>query len=148
RSAFSSAGDRIMALAGTAPAASIRRGSGGGTPETGPDRNLEAIQGQAQAIGGERFDLSIREAKTGQMVNREWSRAELEQSAPWLLRMNALGNDIYIRPAGEHGLVLVDGLKPEALERMKQKGYAPAATVETSPGNYQAWVKLSEKPLS
>ena len=95
-----------------------------------------------------RFEVGIREAKTGQMMNREWSRAELEQSAAWLKRMNAKGNDVYIRPAGEHGLVLVDDLKPQALERMKAEGFAPAATIETSPGNYQAWVKLSDKPLS
>ena len=94
-----------------------------------------------------RFEVGIREAKTGQMINREWSRAELEQSVPWLKRMNARGNDVYIRPAGEHGLVLVDDLKPAALERMKQEGFAAAAILETSPGNHQAWVMLSDKPL-
>ena len=96
----------------------------------------------------ERFEVGIRDAKTGQMMNREWSREELERAVPWLKRMNARGNDVYIRPAGEHGLVLVDDLKPQALERMKAEGFAPAATIETSPGNYQAWVKLSDKPLS
>ena len=95
-----------------------------------------------------RFEVGIRDAKTGQMMNREWSREELERAVPWLKRMNARGNDVYIRPAGEHGLVLVDDLKPQALERMKAEGFAPAATIETSPGNYQAWVKLSDKPLS
>jgi hypothetical protein len=95
-----------------------------------------------------RFEVGIREAKTGQMMNREWNRAELEQSAAWLKRMNAKGNDVYIRPAGDHGLVLVDDLKPHVLERMKAEGFAPAAIIETSPGNYQAWVKLSDKSLS
>ena len=95
-----------------------------------------------------RFDVGIREAKTGQMMNREWSRAEVEQSVAWLKRMNAKGNDVYIRPAGEHGLVLVDDLTPAALDRMKREGFTPAATIETSPGNYQAWVKLSDKPVS
>lgn len=95
-----------------------------------------------------RFEVGIREAKTGQMMNREWSRAEVEQSTAWLKRMNAKGNDVYIRPAGEHGLVLVDDLKLQALERMTAEGFAPAATIETSPGNYQAWVKLSDEPLS
>ena len=92
--------------------------------------------------------MGIREAKTGQMMNREWSRAELEQSAPWLKRMNAKGNDVYVRPAGAHSLVLVDDVKPAMLEKMRRDGFAPAATIETSPGNYQAWVKLSDKPLS
>lgn len=95
-----------------------------------------------------RFEVGIRESKTGQMMNREWSRAEVEQSAAWLKRMNAKGNDVYIRPAGEHGLVLVDDLTADKLSRMAKDGFPSAATIETSPGNYQAWVKLSDKPLS
>jgi len=86
--------------------------------------------------------------QTGQMMNREWSAADVVQSLPWLKRMNAKGNDIYIRPAGEHGLVLVDDLKPEKLAQMKAEGFEPAATIETSPGNYQAWVKLSDSPVT
>lgn len=62
--------------------------------------------------------------------------------------MNAKGNDVYIRPGGKHGLVLIDDLKSQALVRMKAEGWSPAAILETSPGNYQAWVKLSDKPLS
>lgn len=92
--------------------------------------------------------MLIREAKTEQLMNRTWSRADLVQSVAWLKRLNAQGHDVYIRPAGEHGLVLVDDLKPPALERMKAAGFTPAATLETSPGNYQAWVKLADQPLS
>ena len=141
--------ERVLALAGTAERAEPARPEGGSrAPEARRDRSREAIQKQVMALDVPRFEVGIREAKTGQMMNREWSRAELEQSAAWLKRMNAKGNDVYIRPAGEHGLVLVDDLKPQALERMKAEGFAPAVTVETSPGNYQAWVKLSDKPLS
>ena len=144
---YSASCDRILALAGTANSAD-GPADGGRTPETRRDRSFEAVQKQVTALGVPRFEVGIREAKTGQMMNREWSRAELEQAVPWLKRMNAKGNDVYIRPAGNHGLVLVDDLKPQALERMKTEGYTPATTIETSPGNYQAWVKLSDKPLS
>lgn len=146
---YGGARERVLALAETADRAQhTGRESGSRVPETRRDRSLEAIQRQIMALGVARFEVGIREAKTGQMMNREWSRAEVEQSAAWLKRMNAKGNDIYIRPAGEHGLVLIDDLKPQALERMKADGYAAAATIETSPGNYQAWVKMSDKPLS
>ena len=141
--------ERILALAGTPDRAEHAGPQGNsGAPETRHDRSLEALQRQIAALNVPRFEVGIREAKTGQMMNREWSRAEVEQSTAWLKRMNAKGNDIYIRPAGEHGLVLVDDLKPEALKAMHNRGYTPAATVETSPGNYQAWVKLSDKPVS
>lgn len=146
---YGGARDRLLALAeaadrgnGAGPA------SGGGVPETRRDRSLEAIQRQITALDVPRFEVGIREASTGQMMNREWSRAELEQSAAWLKRQNAKGNDVYVRPAGNHGFVLLDDLKPQTLERMKREGYDPAATIETSPGNYQAWVKMSDKPLS
>ena len=95
-----------------------------------------------------RFEVGIRESKTGQMMNREWSRAEVEQSTAWLKRMNAKGNDVYIRPAGEHGLVLIDDLTADKISSMLKDGFQSAAQIETSPGNHQVWVKLSDKPLS
>ena len=90
--------------------------------------------------------MEIRD-RSGETTVRAWSGAEIEHSIAWLKRMNARGSDIHVRPAGEHGLVLVDGLKAEAIERMKREGFAPAATVEASPGSFQAWVKLSEGAL-
>jgi hypothetical protein len=147
---YSGSRDRILALAGTAdhPEPDNAGRSSRGRASQSRDRTGEAIQRQIAALDVPRFEVGIRQANTGQMMNREWSRDELEQSAAWLKRMNAKGNDVYIRPAGEHGLVLVDDLKPAQLERMKADGFAPAASIETSPGNYQAWVKLSDKPLS
>jgi len=149
RAAYGGARERVLALAGTAEGGKLHgRQNDSGVPEARRDRSLEAIQRQIKALGVARFEVGIREAKTGQMMNREWSITEVEQSAAWLKRMNAKGNDVYIRPAGEHGLILVDDLKPQALERMKAAGFAAAATIETSPGNYQAWVKMSDKTLS
>ena len=146
---YGSVRERVLALAETAhnPEQS-GRGSGGGVSETRRDRSLEALQKQIKALDVPRFEVGIRKAKTGQMMNREWSRAEVEQSAAWLKRMNAKGNDVYIRPAGEHGLVLVDDLTADKISRMAKDGFPSAATIETSPGNYQAWVKLSDKPIS
>lgn len=140
--------ERILALAGAADDSKLTgRGGRGEVSQTRRDRSVEALQKQVAAFGVERVEVGIRDAQSGQMMNREWSRAELEQSVAWLKRMNAKGNDVYIRPAGEHGLVLVDDVKPDALARMRRDGWMPAATIETSPGNYQAWVKLSEKSV-
>jgi len=149
RAGYSGARERVLALAGTADRAEpTGRESGSRPPEARRDRSLEALQRQITALDVPRFEVGIREAKTGQMMNREWSRAEVEQSAAWLKRMNAKGNDVYIRPAGEHGLVLVDDLTADKISSMAKDGFASAATIETSPGNYQVWVKLSDKPLS
>ncbi|MQH89131.1 hypothetical protein EI029_23135, partial [Escherichia coli] len=60
------------------------------------DRTLQAIGRQLKAMGCERFDIGVRDATTGQMMNREWSAAEVLQITTWLKRMNAQGNDVYI----------------------------------------------------
>ena len=91
------------------------------------------------------FELEIQGG--GQTLQRAWTSAELEKGVGWLKRMNARGHDIAIRPAGEHGLVLVAGLRSDGVARMADAGWTSAATIETSPGRYEAWVKLSEKPV-
>lgn len=149
RPGFSDARERILALAGTHPdpRPPDRRPGSREPAQGGPDRTARAVQKQAEALGGNRFEIGIRDPATGRMMNRAWSHAELSRSLPWLKRMNARGNDLYLRPAGEHAYVLVDDLNAAALQRMEQAGYRPAASLETSPGNYQAWVKLASLPV-
>lgn len=148
RSDSSGAYQRIVDLACTQASCNTESARSGRAHGASRDRTLEAVQRQIAAMGVARFEVGVRESATGKMLNKNWSASELVNALPWLKRMNAKGNDVYIRPAGGHGLVLVDDLKPQALERMKAEGFAPAAIIETSPGNYQAWVKLSDKPLS
>lgn len=150
RGDFRTARDYVLDLAGSIASGAEPAGpeSRGRVPQASRDRSLEALQKQISALGVPGFEIGVRHAKTGQMLNRQWTVAELEQSTAWLKRMNATGNDIYVRPAGEHALVLLDDLKAETLKAMQGQGYAPAAVLETSPGNYQAWVKMSDKPLS
>jgi hypothetical protein len=75
------------------------------------------------------------------MIPRVWDADTLVRSIPWLRYQNADGRNIYIRPKGEHDLSLVDDLKAESIRSMKTTGFAPAVVVETSPGNFQAWLK-------
>ena len=146
RDAYSCAADRIMALAGAAR----NRATGGHMADfqaqVKSDRTAQAIARQLKAMGCDRYDIGIRDAASGKMMNREWTPQEVQQNADWLKRMNAQGNDIYIRPAEQarHGLVLVDDLSSDDLDAMKQEGREPAAIIETSPKNYQAWVKVAQ----
>lgn len=146
---FSHPHERILALADTHPGhhPSDRRGGSCETAQARFDRTARAVQRQAEALGGDWFAVGIRDQTTGRMMNREWDYTELTHSLPWLKRMNARGNDIYIRPAGEHAFVLVDDLSAAALRRMEDACFHPAAVIETSPGNYQAWIKLAHHPL-
>ena len=149
RADYSGARERILALAGPADGAELAGpGDDGRARETGPDRSLAALRRHTAALGVEGFAIALRDAETGQELHRTWDQAELEHSVGWLKRMNARGHDVSIQPAGEHSLVLLDGLTGPTLDRMEHEGWTPAATIETSPGTYQAWVKLSEAPVS
>src|SRR5712692_9680272 len=98
------------------------------------------VRVQLRAMSCERFDLGIRR-DAGEMILREGQGAvEIEEAIKWLRHENAKGAHIYIRPAGTHSLTLIDDLTVESIERMKAEGFEPAAIVETSPNNFQAWL--------
>ena len=54
---------------------------------------------------------------------------------------NARGSHIYIRPSGEHRFTVLDDLNETSLARLSADGFNPCAVVETSAGNFQAWLK-------
>jgi hypothetical protein len=54
---------------------------------------------------------------------------------------NARGSHIYIRPSGEHRYTVLDDLSEISLANLTSDGFAPCAVVETSAGNFQAWLK-------
>ena len=56
---------------------------------------------------------------------------------------NPRGSHIYIRPSGEHRFTTLDDLNETSLARLSPDGFTPCAVVETSAGNFQAWLKHS-----
>ncbi len=60
---------------------------------------------------------------------------------PLLKYRNARGSHIYIRPSGEHRFTVLDDLDEASLARLSTDGFNPCAVVETSSGNFQAWLK-------
>jgi hypothetical protein len=79
------------------------------------------------------------------MLPRAWDAETLLRSVAWLRFENLRGRNIYIRPQGEHHLSLIDDLSKSAIDRMKAEGFQPAAIVETSPQNFQAWLNHGER---
>jgi hypothetical protein len=79
-----------------------------------------------------------------EMLLRTWNKEALVRSIDWLRLQNLKGRNIYIRPKGEHPLTLLDDLNIETIEKMKREGFHPAVVVETSAGNFQAWVNHGE----
>jgi hypothetical protein len=98
------------------------------------------VQDHAKALHSDLFEVGVFDAVAHKMALRTWDLDSLLQSEKWLRYQNANGKDIYIRPAGEHAMSLVDDLTPQSVAKMREDGVIPAALVQTSPGNFQAWV--------
>jgi hypothetical protein len=103
-----------------------------------------AVERMLGALDGAAYDLGVL-SERGMLP----SLANLPASAvmariPLLKAHNARGAHIYIRPAGEHRYTVLDDLAVEAIVRLSADGYEPCAVVETSPGNFQAWLKHAE----
>ncbi len=110
-------------------------------------RTRTAVERQITAMGAEVFEVGLFRPRTPddqasepEMLPRIWDRETLFRSVPWLCYQNSRGRNVYIRPKGEHHLSLVDDLTAASIQRMKAEGFAPAIVIETSPGNFQAWL--------
>ena len=87
------------------------------------------------------------------MFKRTPKNAEDFQTfAGFCAALNANDADIYIapHPLSQHSFVLIDDLTIENVNRMKADGLEPSLLIESSPNNFQSWLKLSDsdKPLS
>jgi hypothetical protein len=100
-------------------------------------------------MGAEVFELGLfkpdAQGREPLMLPRVWDHDSLLRSIGWLRYENREGRNIYIRPKGEHNLSLVDDLSAKGIAEMTRSGFAPAVVIETSPGNFQAWVKHPEQ---
>ncbi len=109
------------------------------------DKTTEAVGRQITAMGCDVFEVGLFKPDAADteaaMLPRTWDAGSLFRSVGWLRRENRDGRNIYLRPKGEHNLSLIDDLTRDAVTAMKRAGFNPALIVETSPGNYQAWLK-------
>lgn len=114
-------------------------------------KTIEAVQSQIRAMGADVLEVGLfkpnAEGRHPEMLPRVWDCESLLRSIGWLRHENRGGRNIYIRPNGEHNLSLIDDLKAPAIAVMRRSGFTPAIVVETSPGNFQAWLKHPE-PVS
>ena len=111
------------------------------------DLTYRAVTRQLQGMRADSYEIGVLDPIKDHMLQRTFPAPQVVKSLSWLKSMNSQGRHVYIRPKGSQGLVLVDDLTQGALDTMKADDFAPAVIVETSPLNFQAWVRLSETPL-
>jgi RepB DNA-primase from phage plasmid len=99
------------------------------------------VRRQLAAMACDYFEVGILR-KDGRMLLREpWTATQIERAIHSLRRANARGAHIFVRPHGAHALSLIDDLGVDAIAQMTGAGFQPAVVVETSPQNFQAWLK-------
>ena len=83
----------------------------------------------------------------GQWTNRDLGPSEMMALLPRAAAANARGGNIYMRLGpgvrdGHPGIVMIDDLAVGAVEQLRVDGFGPCLVVETSGGNFQAWIRL------
>lgn len=117
--------------------------------QSAPNSNAATQQAQIKAFGKIQLQLSIGVASGG-MIKRDFNSDSWDKFRGFAARHNIKGDAVYIapHPDSEHAFILLDDLTSQNLNQMKIDEIEPAILVESSPNNWQAWVKLSDKPLT
>ena len=105
------------------------------------DRTLIAVHNMLAAIHATSYDIGVLSERGMLPGLANLSAANVISRLPLLKSHNAKGAHIYIRPSGEHRYTVLDDLNQDSVDRLAADGYGPCAVVETSPGNFQAWLK-------
>jgi len=105
------------------------------------DRTESIVRNMLRAIEAPLYDVGVL-SNRGMLPGLGGipASAVLER-LPLLKYRNARGSHIYIRPSGEHRFTVLDDLDEASLARLSEDGFNPCAVVETSSGNFQAWLR-------
>ena len=107
------------------------------------DRTEAQVLALLHAIDSPLYDIGVL-SKRGMLPDLDGlSRSAIIDRLSLLKYRNARGSHIYVRPSGEHRFTVLDDLSPGSLANLSADGFEPCAVVETSVGNFQAWLKHS-----
>ena len=114
------------------------------------DRTEQTVRHMLAAIEAPLYDAGVLSSR-GMLPGLDALSASVVLEKLRLLKFrNARGSHIYLRPSGEHRFTVLDDLDEAKLVRLSADGFEPCAVVETSSGNFQAWLKhpkVLPKPL-
>jgi hypothetical protein len=105
------------------------------------DRTLIAVRKMLAALDAPAYDIGILSDR-GMLPGLSDLPDHLVMSRLSLLKAhNSHGAHIYIRPSGAHRFTVLDDLNQSSIDRLTADDFEPCAVVETSAGNFQAWLK-------
>lgn len=119
--------------------------------------SFQAVSHQLAAMPAAAYAIRLIHVHTRRPFpgQRLWTASQLldEHVLRFLRARNREGFEVYFRPhAGERnaGYVLIDldDSPPSVIAAMRANGHAPCVVAETSPGHWQAWIRVCAEPLS
>src|ERR1700722_13049412 len=108
---------------------------------TSMDRTESTVRNLLTAIEAPLYDVGVLSDRGMLPGLDSISAAAVLERLSLLKHHNTRGSHIYIRPSGEHRFTTLDDLSETSLARLSADGFNPCAVVETSAGNFQAWLK-------
>lgn len=105
------------------------------------ERTEATVRQMLAAIAAPTYDVGVLSDRRMLPGLNTISETEVLKRLSLLKYRNARGSHIYIRPSGEHRYTVLDDLSEIALAKLAADGFTPCAVVETSAGNFQAWLK-------
>ena len=108
------------------------------------DRTQIAVEHMLGALDAPAYDLGVLSVRGMLPGLANLVASGVMARIPLLKAHNARSAHIYIRPAEEHRYTVLDDLSSESVARLIADGCEPCAVVETSSGNFQAWLKHAE----
>jgi hypothetical protein len=105
------------------------------------DRTIIAVHRMLDALTAASYDIGILSDRGMFPGHASLTKEAILAKLKFLKSQNAHGAHIYVRPSGIHNLTILDDLAQDSIDRLTTDGFEPCALVETSPGNFQAWLK-------
>ena len=105
------------------------------------DKTESTVRNMLTAIEAPLYDIGVLSDR-GMLPGLDGIPATAVLDRLSLLKYRSVrGSHIYVRPSGEHRFTVLDDLNETTLARLAADGFNPCAVVETSVGNFQAWLK-------
>jgi len=105
------------------------------------DRTLVAVNAMLVALDAPAYDLGVLSDRGMLPRLAALAPSRVITFLPMLKARNAQQAHIFIRPSGEHRFTVLDDLTQQAIDQLAGDGLEACAVVETSPENFQAWLK-------
>lgn len=112
------------------------------------DITFLTVRNQLNAMACSLYEVGILDRVLGNMITRTFKKSDVLNSINWFKHLNTENKEIFIRPHGSIGLIFFDDLSAKTIEQMKVDGYEPAISLESSPQNYQGWIRVSNHEIS